>query len=68
MAITMTEDRFAELTDGNVGLCRSCGGERECCEPDARNYKCEDCGINNVFGAEELLIMGEIEFTDDDEE
>ena len=41
-----------------IGFCRSCGAERECCEPDARHYTCEDCGEHEVFGAEELLVMG----------
>ncbi len=47
------------MTDcSNPGFCTECGLEHDGCEPDARNYKCEDCGTNTVFGAEELLIMG----------
>ena len=40
----------------NPGFCIVCGCEHEGCEPDARNYKCESCGADAVFGAEELLI------------
>jgi hypothetical protein len=40
----------------NPGFCISCGNEQEGCEPDARNYRCEVCGDNNVFGAAELLM------------
>jgi hypothetical protein len=40
------------------GFCTSCGATRECCEPDARHYDCEACGEDEVFGAEELMIMG----------
>ena len=38
------------------GFCTACGAPRECCEPDARNYECEE--ERKVFGAEELIIMG----------
>jgi len=43
----------------NPGFCLSCGEEADSCEPDARNYKCESCGENEVFGAEEVLVMGQ---------
>jgi len=50
-----------QIQDGmelNMGYCTACGAERDCCEPDARNYECEDCGERKVFGSEELLVMG----------
>lgn len=43
----------------NPGFCLSCGNEQDGCEPDARNYECEECGARKVFGAEEILMMGE---------
>jgi hypothetical protein len=43
--------------DENLGICRHCGAERDGCEPDARNYPCENCGLHEVFGAEEILMM-----------
>jgi len=43
--------------DNNEGICISCGDSVHGVEPDARNYNCENCGENKVFGAEELLIM-----------
>src|ERR1700752_605379 len=46
---TMTENE-------NPGFCLICGVEAEGCEPDARNYKCENCGAEQVFGAEELAL------------
>ena len=46
------------LGDGNAGFCTACGEERDGCEPDARNYPCEACGANKVYGASELLLMG----------
>ena len=41
-----------------IGFCTACGAERECYEPDARDYPCDDCGKRAVFGAEECIIMG----------
>jgi len=42
--------------DDHTGICKACGSEQGGCEPDARNYKCEDCGKLEVFGAEECLL------------
>ena len=50
------EDSFTSLE--NPGFCTKCGAYHDGCEPDARNYKCEECGAMEVFGAEELIIMG----------
>ena len=47
----------AEEDEGG-GFCVGCGAERMGCEPDARQYKCEDCGQNKVYGAAELILCG----------
>ena len=48
---------MAAIEEGNyIGFCKACGAEASGCEPDARNYTCEDCGEPSVFGAEELLM------------
>jgi hypothetical protein len=44
--------------DNSTGFCRACGHSQGCCEPDARRYECESCGHKQVYGAEELLMMG----------
>lgn len=41
----------------NPGICLTCGEEQEGCEPDARKYKCEHCGDNNVYGEDDLIMM-----------
>ncbi|MGB5083329.1 MAG: hypothetical protein WBO09_01715 [Methylocystis silviterrae] len=53
-----TLDEIQEASDNMSGFCLACGSERESCEPDARRYKCEDCGRHLVFGAEEIVLMG----------
>jgi hypothetical protein len=40
----------------NPGICIRCGADAEGVEPDARNYECESCGEDGVYGAEELLL------------
>lgn len=42
----------------NPGFCLACGKQQDGCEPDARNYECERCGAWQVFGAQEILLMG----------
>ena len=41
----------------NPGFCLICGNEAEGVEPDTRNYTCEACGAEQVFGAEELMLV-----------
>jgi len=41
---------------GNPGICLHCHEPREGCEPDARNYPCDACGRNEVFGVAEIGI------------
>lgn len=48
-----------------VGFCLSCGEEHFGIEPDAREYECEACGEFQVYGAEEILISGEVEEEED---
>ena len=38
------------------GFCLACGADADGVEPDARNYSCEACGEQRVYGAEELLL------------
>lgn len=61
----MTEEEFRELTDNYQGLCVSCGETRDSCEPDARKHLCENCNQRLAYGAEELLLMGRINFTEE---
>ena len=41
----------------NPGFCKSCGADHYSCEPDARNYECDECGERQVFGAAEILLV-----------
>lgn len=56
--LTIARIMEAVETDDNLGFCRACGEEAYGVEPDARNYPCESCGEHEVYGAEELLMMG----------
>jgi hypothetical protein len=63
--IVTNEESYADLDEGMGGFCLSCKAEAYGVEPDARRYKCEECGELAVFGAQELLIMGKLEFQED---
>ena len=57
----LTLEEYREYQDEFIGVCLECGDIQENVEPDARNYPCDACGARQVFGAEELLIMGMVE-------
>ena len=60
---SVTIDRIIEAVEryngslDNPGICIACGEDADGCEPDAREYTCEACGENQVYGAEELMMM-----------
>ena len=64
--VTMRESDFHDLDSRMIGICLECGAEREMCEPDASHYDCEECGMNEVYGVQELLLMGNIEFGEEE--
>lgn len=58
-AVISLDDIMAAVeSDENLGFCLACGDEAYNVEPDARKYECESCGAKQVYGAEELLMMG----------
>lgn len=49
---------MAALESGeSTGFCKACGAETDGVEPDARNYRCGECGQHEVCGAEEMLVV-----------
>ena len=60
---TITYTDYLDAENNMVGQCTACHARQGGCEPDARGYKCESCGALQVYGLEELVIMGEIEVT-----
>jgi hypothetical protein len=56
-----TLEEIEEASANMVGFCLACRAERDCCEPDARKYECEECGRKTVYGAEEIAIMGYVD-------
>ena len=55
----------AIAADNYIGFCKSCGEEHHNCEPDMQREKCQSCGEFEVYGAEQLFIMGA--YDDEDE-
>ncbi len=56
-SITLQRVMRAVKADDYSGFCLACGKKQNNCEPDARDYKCNHCGENKVYGAEEILMM-----------
>ena len=62
MHASITAERIGEAVEreltslDNPGFCINCGEEAMGCEPDARQYECESCGVRAVYGAQELLL------------
>jgi len=57
----ITIEQYQEAQEDNIGYCTNCGAKKECCEPDANNYTCDECGANKVQGCDNLLLMGLVE-------
>ena len=62
--MTITIPTVADLFDSDLGFCRECHAEHCGVEPDAERYECTECGAREVYGAETLLFMGELEVAD----
>jgi len=56
--VTLNQIMAAIEADDCLGFCLACGEEAYNVEFDARRYTCESCGKAQVYGAEELLLMG----------
>jgi hypothetical protein len=41
-----------------AGFCRTCAHRQDGVEIDARRLRCEACGLEQVYGAEEFIMMG----------
>ena len=65
---TFEEVQEAIEGDNSTGFCLACGEEAGGVEPDARRYICEACGAPKVYGAEELVMMGLVAPSRDDDE
>jgi hypothetical protein len=63
--IEITEAEYSDLNENCGGFCIECREPTYGVEPDARRYRCESCGEDAVYGVEELLIRGFIEFADE---
>lgn len=55
--LDLAEVMAAVQADDNLGFCLACGAQADGVEPDAREYECDACGAEQVYGAEEVLMM-----------
>jgi hypothetical protein len=66
--LKLTEAQYEQLVNDQMGVCLACRTTKSGCEPDARQYECDECGKHEVYGTEECLLMGRIELVGDDTE
>ncbi len=50
--------QLEQAAEDSNGFCRACGSKAYGIEPDARRCVCESCGMPQVYGAEEIALMG----------
>lgn len=53
-----TIEQLMDASSDYGGFCTACGEQAYNVEPDACKYTCESCGEPEVYGAEELVMMG----------
>lgn len=63
----MIEATMADVEEGTFGACLACGEQAFGVEPDARKYECEVCGERQVYGLEELVLMGRLHLVGEEE-
>jgi hypothetical protein len=66
MAKTITAT-MEEIEEGINGGCLACGEiQYGGVEPDAEKYECEACGEPEVYGLEQLLLIGRLSLSDEE--
>jgi tRNA(Ile2) C34 agmatinyltransferase TiaS len=51
-------EELEEACENHMGWCTNCGEwTHDCCEPDARGYRCPKCDNDTVFGAYETMFL-----------
>jgi len=52
-----TDEMISHIDAGDMlGMCTQCGSVADGVEPDAREYRCNVCGLSAVFGLEQYLL------------
>ena len=60
---TIRREEYMEAVQHYIGWCPDCEAfTRDCTEPDAEGYDCPVCEGQRVMGAENALIVGEVDF------
>lgn len=55
----ISKEELDNAIENNIGYCTYCQKfTNSCVEPDASKYKCEECGLYTVYGAEEAILWG----------
>jgi hypothetical protein len=60
--LRISETEYSQMCDEYMGYCFVCGEWKDSVEPDAEGYSCDNCGSDEVMGAEQIAIHGLLEF------
>lgn len=63
--VVMPEAEYHSLADQYLGMCLCCSEITGTVEPDAEGYHCTYCGQMAVMGAEQALLEGIIELSEE---
>lgn len=58
LTFRMSQEAYRVARNEDGGRCIACGAEAHGFEPDAGEYPCGECDADQVYGIEELLLMG----------
>jgi hypothetical protein len=62
--VGVSAEDYEQACEDCAGYCPHCESfTRDSTEPDAEGYDCENCGGNDVCGAEQALLIGWIDIT-----
>ena len=61
MTFSMSEDEYCRCRYEHAGFCVARGDETFGVKPNACGRVCETCKQPQVYGIEELLLMGQVE-------
>ena len=64
---SLPQSDYEQHAADNDGFCLACGEiQSGGCELDMRDGFCDSCDEHKVVGFEEALVMGEVEFSEED--
>lgn len=65
MSARFTAEDLESMEEDDAGACIECGEWAYNVEPDSHAFECQNCGSNAVYGSEQLVALGLIDYEDE---